>query len=109
MARSAILRMINGATAPAVSNVFSNNTSYLCAMQVTGTYSTATVKLQGMIDTDGNNWTDIAVFNLSNLELKPNSQGNGIYHAAIEGVLRIRMNVTAVDGGDISVVANFVG
>ena len=104
-----LMKMIDAAEAPAVSSVFANNAAYLCAMQITGTYSTATVKVQGLIDTGSAEWTDIAVFNLSNLDLSPNSRGNGIYHAAIEGILRIRVNVTEIAGGDITVVANFVG
>lgn len=109
MSRPAIMRMIEGAIAPAISNVFVNNAAYLCVMQITGTYSTAVVKVQGLIDTGTAEWSDLAVFDLSNLDLTESSKGNGIYQTAIEGILRVRVNVTSVTGGSISVLANFVG
>ena len=105
----ATVRMIDGATAPAISNVFVNNACAVCTLQITGTYSAAVVKVQGMIDTGSAEWSDLAVFNLSNLDLTQDSKGNGIYDTAIEGILRVRVNVTSVTGGSISVLANFVG
>ena len=109
MAKASLMKMIDGASAPTVSNVFVNNAAYLCVMQITGTYSAAVVKVQGMIDTGSAEWSDLAVFNLSNLDLTQDSEGNGIYDTAIEGILRVRVNVTSITGGSISVLANFVG
>lgn len=109
MARASLVKMIDGASAPTISNVFTNNAAYLCVMQITGTYDTAVVKVQGLIDTGTAEWSDLAVFDLSNLNLTESSKGNGIYQTAIEGILRVRINVTSVTGGSISVLANFVG
>ena len=103
-----ILPMITNATEPVVSGIFSNNAKSLCVTQITGTYSSAVLKVQGQIDTGSGEWADIAVFNLSNLHLAPNAQGNGIYQCGVEGILRIRFNVTAVSGGSITAVANFL-
>ena len=110
MSRSSVIKMIDGATTPSISNVFVNNVSTYCALQITGTYSTATVAVQGVITGNSQDWTDIAVFNLSNLEIKTaDMTGNGIYQAAVEGIPNVRINVRAISGGSITVTANFGG
>ena len=108
MARPTVIPMIAGASSPVISNVFINNNKSLCTMQITGTYSTAILRVQGLVDTGGEDWADIAVFDLSNLDLKSKAQGNGIYQTAIAGVLRIRFNLTDITGGSLTCVANFV-
>ena len=108
MSRPVVVPMFTGADAPAVSNVFINNGKTLCTIQITGTYSAAVLKVQGMVDTGSGEWADIAVFDLSNLNLKSKAQGNGIYQVAVEGILRIRFNVTEIDGGSLTAVANFM-
>lgn len=108
MTKPTVVPMITGAEAAAVSNVFINNNKYLCTMQITGTYTTATLKVQGQVDAASGEWADIAVFDLSNLHLQQNAQGNGIYQVAIEGVLRIRFNVTDITGGSLTAVANYM-
>ena len=102
--------MIAGATAPAISNVFVNNGAETCAFQISGSYTTATVMVEGLVNIESNAWDSIAIFDLSNFELEDEgADGNGIYQIPVEGILRVRVNVTAVSGGDITVTANFVG
>lgn len=108
MVRPTVLPMISGASDATVSSVFVNNNRSLCTLQITGTYTTATLKIQGQVDTGSSEWGDIAVFDLSNLDLDSKAQGNGIYQAAIEGVLRVRFNLTAITGGSLTAVANFI-
>lgn len=108
MTKPTVVPMIKGASAPVISSVYANNSKSLCTMQITGSYSTAVLKVQGQVDTGSGEWADIAVFNLSNLDLKPNAQGNGIYQLAMEGILRIRFNLTNISGGGLTAVANFM-
>lgn len=111
MAKPAVLRMISGATSPAVSNVYVNNKSEYLTLQVTGTFSSATVLVEGLVDVDTAAWTTLAVFNLTDLSLLDGSGvgDKGIYRVKISGILRVRINLTAVSGGNITVAANFVG
>ena len=106
--KNTLVRIIEGADSPTVSNVFANNDCALCVLQITGTYSTATLAVQGLIDTEAGEWTDIAVFDLSNLRLTDKgAKGNGIYTAAVEGILRIRLNLESIADGSLTAVANF--
>lgn len=104
----ATVRMIEGATAPAISNVFVNNACAVCTLQITGTFTTATVLVEGIINVASNQWVTLAAFNLSDLSLeKDGADKAGIYQVGIEGILRVRMNVTEVSGGDITIAAQF--
>lgn len=104
----ATVRMIDGATAPAISNVFVNNACAVCTLQITGSFTAATVLVEGIVNVVSNQWVTLAAFNLSDLSLeKDGADKAGIYQVGIEGILRVRMNVTEVSGGDITIAAQF--
>lgn len=104
----ATVRMIDGATAPAISNVFVNNACAVCTLQITGSFAAATVLVEGIVNVASNQWVTLAAFNLSDLSLEKNGADKaGIYQVGIEGILRVRMNVTEVTGGDITIAAQF--
>lgn len=108
MAETANIKMLDGATAPAISNVFVNNNCASCTFQVTGTYTSATVAAQGIVNLDSGAWVDLAVFDLSDLKLNDEGTGeNGIYQLGIEGIPRVRFALTAVSGGSLTLVAQF--
>lgn len=104
----ATVRMIDGATAPAISNVFVNNACAVCTLQITGTFTAATVLVEGIVNVASNQWVTLAAFNLSDLSLeKDGADKAGIYQVGIKGILRVRMNVTEVTGGNITIAAQF--
>lgn len=104
----ATVRMIDGATAPVISNVFVNNACAVCTLQITGSFAAATVLVEGIVNVASNQWVTLAAFNLSDLSLEKNGADKaGIYQVGIEGILRVRMNVTEVTGGDITIAAQF--
>jgi hypothetical protein len=104
----ATVRMIDGATTPAISNVFVNNACAVCTLQITGSFTAATVLVEGIVNVASNQWVTLAAFNLSDLSLeKDGADKAGIYQVGIEGILRVRMNVTEVSGGDITIAAQF--
>lgn len=104
----ATVRMIDGATAPVISNVFVNNACAVCTLQITGTFTAATVLVEGIVNVASNQWVTLAAFNLSDLSLeKDGADKAGIYQVGIEGILRVRMNVTEISGGDITIAAQF--
>lgn len=110
MAKPAVLTMISSVTTPTISNTFVNNTAEVCTLQISGTFSSATVNIEGIVNVNSGVWVTLATFNLSDLDLKTSGMtGDGIYQASVAGILRVRINVTAVSGGNITVVANFVG
>ena len=110
MAKPAVLTMISGASTPTVSNTFVNNNSEICTLQISGTFTSATVKVEGIVDINSGRWVSLATFDLTDLDLKTNGMSDkSLYRVSIVGILRIRVSVTAVSGGNITVMANFVG
>lgn len=110
MAKPAIIKMISNATVPTVSNTFINNKCDACALQITGTFTSATVSVEGIVDVNSGSWVSLATFDLTDLDIKTAGMSDkSIYQVGITGILRVRVNVTAVAGGNITVVANFVG
>lgn len=100
--------MIDGVTAAQTSNAYVNNECDICSVQVTGTFSSATVYLQGLIDEDAGTWVNLAVLGLSEYDLATTGiTAKGIFECGIEGVRQVRANVSAVSGGSVSVYANF--
>lgn len=110
MAKPAIIKMISEATVPTVSNTFVNNKCDACSLQITGTFTSATVSVEGIVDVNSGSWVSLATFDLTDLDIKTAGMSDkSIYQVGITGILRVRVNVTAVAGGNITVVANFVG
>lgn len=110
MAQPAVLTMISGVSSPTVSNTFVNNNAEICALQISGTFSSATVKVEGIVDINSGKWVSLATFDLTDLDLKTNGMSDkSLYRVGIAGILRVRISLTAINGGDITVMANFVG
>lgn len=99
--------IINGATSAINSDEYINNSCDIVSLEVKGTFSSATVKLQGVIDPDSTTWVDIGVINMTSYKTLEAISAKGIFEGGIEGVLKVRVAVTAVSGGDISVYARF--
>ena len=96
-------KMIDAATSPAVSAVFTNNNCDVCSVHVTGTFSSATAYVQGMTGGEAGEWVNLCVINLSTYEKSSTGMRTaGIFETGIEGISQIRVNVTAVSGGAIS-------
>lgn len=109
MAKPAVLMMISGASTPTVSNTFVNNNSEICTLQISGTFTSATVKVEGIVDINSGKWVSLATFDLTDLDLKTNGMSDkSLYRVGIAGILRVRISLTAINGGDITVMANFV-
>lgn len=111
MAKPAVLTMIDGATEPIISNTFVNNISDVLTLQITGTFSSATVLVEGLVNVQTNAWTTLAAFNLTDLSLKTGDgmEEEGVYQVSVAGILKVRIRVSAITGGDITVAANFIG
>lgn len=99
--------LINGATTPITNEAYVNNSCDILGLQVFGTFSTATVKVQGVCDPSSTDWRDIMVINLSDLSTGENISAKGLYEIAIESLAKVRISVTSVAGGGISVYGRF--
>lgn len=105
---SANITMIEAATAETISNVFVNNNCAAVTLQITGSYTSATVLVEGLVNLSSNAWVSLGAIELGDFEL--NSDGlseKSLYQVGIEGIPRVRIHVAAVSGGDITVVCQF--
>ena len=110
MKRQALVTLIDAATAAGASDSYINNTCDLLSVQVDGTFSAVKVEVQGKTDTDAADWTNIAVFDKSTLDLNDGDYGivaKGIYEAGIAGLTVVRVNVASVSGGNVTVTGSF--
>ena len=101
------LILISGATGATISSEFINNECDICSVQVTGTFSAVSLTVQGVTNTSGGEWVDIASADLSNYDITNPITAKGIYEAGIEGISKVRVKVTSVTGGNVSVFAKF--
>ena len=101
------LPLISGATGATVSPEFINNQCDILSLQVSGTFSAVSLTVQGVTSTSGSEWTNIAAVDLSNFDIKNPITAEGIYETGIEGISKVRVNVTSVTGGSVSVFAKF--
>lgn len=100
--------LIDAATSATVSSYVANNNCDVLGIQVTGTFTSATVFVQGMVNIDANTWVNLAALDLTEFDMEnAGITAAGLYEVGIEGVLRVRINVTAVSGGNISVYGKF--
>lgn len=110
MKREALITMIDGASSAASSAAVSNSNCDLLSVQVSGTFSTGKIKIQGKTDPDASEWTDLAFYDKSTLTATEGSDGitaKGIYDANIAGLLLVRVDVVSVTGGNVTVIGSF--
>ena len=110
MRRQALITMIDAASSAGTSDVVANTNCDLLSVQVSGTLTAVSVKVQGKTNPEADDWTDLAVFDKSSMELTAGSTGitaKGIYEANIAGVVLVRVSVTSVTGGNVTVVGSF--
>ena len=99
---------ISGATAATVSPEFANNSCDVCSVQVTGTFTSATLHVQGIVNAESAVWVNLAVLSLTDYTLSTTGIGAaGIFECGVEGISRVRFNLSAVSGGNITVQAQF--
>lgn len=105
---SANITMIEAATAETISNVFVNNNCAAVTLQITGSYTSATVLVEGLVNLSSNAWVSLGAIELGDFELNTDGLSEkSLYQIGIEGIPRVRIHVTAVSGGDITVVCQF--
>lgn len=100
--------LIDKATSATISAEYINSSCDSLGLQVYGTFTSATIKVQGVVDADSTEWVDIGLVNLSDLSAETvGITEKGIYQIPIDALCKVRINVTAVSGGNISVYGQF--
>lgn len=96
------------ATQAGTSNTLGNTNGDSLSLQVGGTFSSATLVVQGRADFEGSFFT-MSVLNVGTVGVSASITAPGIYSViGIEGVQQIRVVIQSVSGGNVSVFGRLV-
>lgn len=108
MRRIANVLMLDTVTSAATSSVYTNNLCDACSIQISGTFTSAVVYVQGKLNPDIDDWVNIAVIDLSNYTVDSDGISNKkLYEVGIDGVQFVRINAATVTGGNLSAYVSF--
>lgn len=92
-----------------VSNVFSIASNGLTfTFEVSGTFTGVSLKLEGKVDRDSEQWTTLSVVNIATSANVSDITSTGLYKVGVGGMYALRMNLVNIDSGSIKVVGKLI-
>jgi len=86
-----------------------NVQSDLLAVEISGTASSMTIKMQGRANNQNNSeWFDLACIEAKTFDVVESISATGIYNVDISGVKEVRANITAISGGNVTIFGRTV-
>ena len=92
----------------ASSVVIQNTNCDTMSLSISGSFSSITLKIQGTNTFDSTNYFDVAAIKMSDLSVCQQITATGLYTVSIEGMANIKVEITAISGGDATVKARLV-
>lgn len=99
-------KFIDKATANTVSNVYTNTTCDVLGLQIDGTFTSASVILEGKTDVNAE-WQTLAVVDLKDFNVVSEMSAKGIFEAGIECINLVRVTASNIVGGNLTVFGRF--
>lgn len=99
--------LLSAVSSTTESDAIGNQTADVASIEVSGTATSFTLSVQGKVNTESG-WTNLAVINMASLALAQSITAFGIYEAGIEGMTAIRLNLSAVTGGNVTATVKTV-
>ena len=100
---------LNGATATTISESIGNaNRGELLTLEVTGTATSFELKVEGVVNPSTTTWGELAYISSDNLVGTTISK-NGIYEVVVQSLSKIRVNLSSITGGNVSVYGRMCG
>lgn len=103
MVREELFKFITAADAAKTSSTLVNQNCDVLSLQVSGTATACTIKVQGKADAINGEWVTLTVIDLAALAPVNVIEANGIYEAGVEGLTQVRVVVESVSGGVVNV------
>lgn len=103
-----------GATSPddpepkICSKPYVNNSCDAIAVEISGSFTSASVAFEGKADLNAPEYTSLSGVNLTTFDLTTTATGKGIWEIGVEGIQVFRARVVSVSGGDITVLGRCV-
>lgn len=96
------LDFLRGASSAGYGPSIRNERYSLAVVQVSGTFASLEMSLEGRTNVTGGQWEAVAGWSVSNPSVKLSSvTGKGIYEYPIDGIVEFRLRVLAVSGGSV--------
>ena len=101
-------KFLTGVNTPNASNTFTNSICDGLTLQVTGTYTGLVLTVEGQVNPLGTltNWVALSAISLNDFSATNSITKNGVYQIGISGVSQIRVNVSAISSGTVTVFGN---
>ena len=93
---------INEASSATISDIFDNYKGDVITLQASGDASAFSAKLEGRSDINAD-WSELAMINLKDLSVNNAIATTDVYQSGLTGVTQIRVNLTSVSGGSVTI------
>ena len=100
---------LNASTVAIVSESIGNpNFGELLTLEITGTATSFELKVEGVVNPSTTTWGELAYISSDNLVGTTISK-NGIYEVVVQNLSKIRVNLSSITGGNVSVYGRMCG
>lgn len=100
-------KFIQEATGAKISESWTNNHCDTLELQVSGTFTDLSATVEGKVDINAE-WTQVGTVNLTKFAKALTLTEKGIYAVDIGGLFGVRVNVTSVSGGNVTIFGRVV-
>ena len=93
-----------------VISAFMGNPNFgeLLTLEITGTATSFELKVEGVVNPSTTTWEELAYISSDNLVGTTISK-NGIYEVVVQSLSKIRVNLSSITGGNVSVYGRMCG
>lgn len=98
------MRFFDEATSTGVSKTMINTKGGILTIQATGTANAFEFTVSGCVNLESNLFEPIKGINISDFSLAETVKENGIYEYDISGIRQLRVNISSIDGGTLTVM-----
>lgn len=98
------MRFFEETTETGMSKTMINTKGGILTVQATGTADSFEFMVLGCVDLENNAFVPIEGINVSDFSLAETVKGNGIYEYDISGMRQLKVNISSISGGDLTVM-----
>ena len=78
------------------------------SLAVNGIFTSLTLKVQGVDDNENTVYNDIAAIKMSDFSICETITAAGLYEVSIDALAKIKVSITAISGGNVTVTAKIM-
>jgi len=101
-------KIIDGATSATVADILNNTNCDTLSLNVSGTATSLTITIEANNIFNSTEYQSIAAIKLSDFSINETITSTGLFEIPIEATANIKVSLTSVSGGDVTVEARLV-